>query len=220
MSSTNRGNSHSGTDFYVTPPEAVHALLDELGIIGYHILEPCAGNGSIVRVLREKFGKTKIIDAVEIRTEESDNLMKAGADAVLISDFKELDLSHPAPSFIITNPPFSSAQEIIEHCFEIAGRDTEIAMLLRLGFLASGERSKFWDDHPLARLYPLKKRPSFGKLVRCRVTCGWKAFYPLGHEYQKQCPECGAKVEITSNDSADYGWFLWSPHRSPLIKPI
>ena len=62
---------------------------------------------------------------------------------------------------IISNPPFSIAQEIIEHCFEIANTDTEIIMLLRLAFLETKKRYDFWQKHPMNKLYILSKRPSF-----------------------------------------------------------
>jgi len=62
---------------------------------------------------------------------------------------------------IITNPPYSIAQEFIEKCFKIADQNTEIIMLLRLAFLESKKRYEFWQKHPVSELYVLSKRPSF-----------------------------------------------------------
>jgi hypothetical protein len=62
---------------------------------------------------------------------------------------------------IITNPPYSIAQEFIEKCFEIANQETEIIMLLRLAFLESKKRYEFWQKHPVNELYILSERPSF-----------------------------------------------------------
>ena len=62
---------------------------------------------------------------------------------------------------IISNPPYSVAQEIIERCFKIANEDTEIIMLLRLAFLESKKRYNFWQKHPVNGLYVLSQRPSF-----------------------------------------------------------
>lgn len=55
MSATNRGCERKAYDFYATPPETVRAFLANFDGIssGDRILEPSAGNGQIVKVLRE-----------------------------------------------------------------------------------------------------------------------------------------------------------------------
>lgn len=55
MSATNRGCKRKAYDFYATPPETVRAFLANFDGIssGDRILEPSAGNGQIVKVLRE-----------------------------------------------------------------------------------------------------------------------------------------------------------------------
>lgn len=71
MSATNRGCERKAYDFYATPPETVRAFLANFDGIssGDRILEPSAGNGQIVKVLREG-GYDNRIDAVELRPEE------------------------------------------------------------------------------------------------------------------------------------------------------
>lgn len=71
MSATNRGCERKAYDFYATPPETVQAFLANFDGIssGDRILEPSAGNGQIVKVLREG-GYDNRIDAVELRPEE------------------------------------------------------------------------------------------------------------------------------------------------------
>ena len=68
MSATNRGCERKAYDFYATPPETVRAFLANFDGIssGDRILEPSAGNGQIVKVLREG-GYDNRIDAVELR---------------------------------------------------------------------------------------------------------------------------------------------------------
>ena len=75
MSATNRGCERKAYDFYATPPETVRAFLANFDGIssGDRILEPSAGNGQIVRVLREG-GYDNRIDAVELRPEERGTL--------------------------------------------------------------------------------------------------------------------------------------------------
>jgi len=68
MSATNRGTKRNEADFYATPLETVYALLDNyVGIYPEDtILEPSAGNGNIIRALRNK-GFNNWIDAIELR---------------------------------------------------------------------------------------------------------------------------------------------------------
>ena len=91
MSATNRGGARKAYDFYTTPPEAVRALLDNFDGIssGDRILEPSAGNGQIIRVLRE-YGYDNRIDAVELRPEEHATL-ETLADVVTIGSSFDYD---------------------------------------------------------------------------------------------------------------------------------
>lgn len=59
---------------------------------------------------------------------------------------------------IITNPPFSKAQQFVEHAIPRA--DTVI-MLQRLNWMGSQKRHTFWKEHTPDALYILSKRPSF-----------------------------------------------------------
>jgi hypothetical protein len=161
MSSTNRGAARNEADFYVTPEWAVNTLLDNFEIEDEEILEPCAGDGAIIRALVKRYGNKKYYTAIEIR-DEHNNLLKAGVDRV----YNQLDFLkiggpvNPKEATIITNPPYSIAQEIIEHCFELYPED-DIVMLLRLNFLGSQRRREFWEKHPVKQIYVLSKRPSF-----------------------------------------------------------
>jgi hypothetical protein len=74
---------------------------------------------------------------------------------------------------IIGNPPFSLAQEFLEKCFEIAKDDTYVVMLLRLAFLESRKRHKFWQENPLHKLYVLSERPSFINGKTDATAYGW-----------------------------------------------
>jgi len=165
-------------DFYITPSWAVNILLDNYQIHTGHVLEPCAGNGAVCKALREHDSWDGSITAVEIREEEQDALSKV-CDDVIISDFLQVskgDLKlpeHGCLGAIISNPPFSIAQEIIEHCFEISDEDTEIIMLLRLGWLESKKRRPFWVNHPNVSLITLMERPKFIGKSTDFAAYGW-----------------------------------------------
>ena len=157
MSATNRGSKRNDSDFYATPKTCIQNFLNHYGIINGNILEPSAGNGNIVSVLKQQ-GNT-YITALEIREEELESL-KQIADKVMIGDFLKFN-STEKYNYIIGNPPYSLAQEFIEKCFEIADENTIIIMLLRTAFLESQKRYNFWQKHPVSKLYVLSQRPSF-----------------------------------------------------------
>lgn len=160
ISATNRGSKRIDSDFYATPLSTIANFLHSYNIKNGNLLEPCAGNGNIIKALRQFYGYSNHITACEIREEEIQNLKHNGANEVYIGDFLNYQ---PTTKFktIISNPPYSIAQEIIEKCFEIADEDTEIIMLLRTAFLESKKRYNFWQKHPLNGLYVLSQRPSF-----------------------------------------------------------
>lgn len=139
MSATNRGCERKAYDFYATPPETVRAFLANFDGIssGDRILEPSAGNGQIVKVLRE-----------------------GGYDNVTIGSFfdYEPDCGYDV---IIGNPPYSLALDFINKSLELLHPGGLLIFLLRTNFLESEKRFKWWQEHPLSGLYTLHKRPSF-----------------------------------------------------------
>lgn len=218
MSATNRGAVRCEADRYITPDEAILSFYDQFKIYQYNtVLEPCAGNGALIKKMR--FEPIRLhVTAVEIRPEEGPELRKL-ANSFYIADFLNWDDGTKKYDLIITNPPFSIAQKVIEHCFEISDENTDVAMLLRLNFFGSQERKAFWNKYPVRQLYPLSKRPSYG--THCKCMFGHKHFYGLDQRRPDRCPDCNEKWKtITTTDATDYGWFVWSSWRPPLIKVI
>ena len=130
------------SDFYATPKDCVQNFIDHYGSINGRVLEPSAGNGNIVEVVKRNGKNT--VTSVELRSEEADNL-RAVSDKVIISDFLKFETDDKF-DFIIGNPPYSLAQEFLEKCFEIADKNTRIIMLLRTNFLESKRRCEFWQN--------------------------------------------------------------------------
>ncbi len=159
MAATNRNKytQRKNADCYITPTYVIKNFLNNYPLKDGNILEPSAGNGNIVKILRERYDS--YITSVELRSEEYVNL-KQYSDEVIITDFLKWK---PRKKYktIIGNPPYSLALEFIEHCFKITDKDTEIIMLLRTAFLESKKRYEFWQKHPLNGLYVLSQRPSF-----------------------------------------------------------
>lgn len=222
MSATNRGGKRVKADNYPTPPEAIEAFLDNVSLFNpfteNKFLEPCAGNGAIVRKLRQHYPESQIC-AIEIRPEEEESLYKSGADTVIIDDWLTQCQGNVPASAIISNPPFGLALDILEQCFRIRHYATDVIMLLRLGYMESDKRSDFWASHPLTQLYPLTHRPSFGATIRCE--CGWRDFMVHPVPDVVNCPRCGKPAKKTSStDAAGYAWFVWSNWRPKNFEQI
>ncbi len=159
ISATNRGGRRIKSDFYITPPEVVSNFLGSHQLQQGNMLEPCAGNGSFIKAIRQA-GYDNHITSIEIFEQQYNNLLQYDNNEVLITDFLEWEPNKKYKT-IITNPPYSLAMEFLNKSFEIAEEGTEIIMLLRLAFLEGKKRYNFWQKHPVNKLYALSSRPSF-----------------------------------------------------------
>jgi len=97
-------------DFYPTPYEAVLPLVDHLPQKPYSFIEPCAGDGRLVKHLNAHGG---------ICTWASD--IEPQADFVLKADALEVNYDQVA-QYIITNPPWNRKilHPMIEHFSSLA----------------------------------------------------------------------------------------------------
>lgn len=123
-------------DVYETPAWAVEALLKVVPIdSNLKYMEPCRGSGRIYNHLPLGSAWGEIRQGVDY----------------LQTEYNHVDV-------IITNPPYSLAQEFVTKAL---GEADAVVMLLRLGFLESTRRWEFWQENPLTSLLTLSKRPSF-----------------------------------------------------------
>lgn len=164
MSATNRGSKRIEADFYKTPHTVIEKFLSHYKLNDGVILEPSAGNGHFIEVIRDNGYKNTIV-ANELRSEEMDNLQNSGANIItnydyLSDEFEIPNIHNEEVKTVITNPPFSKAQEFLETTFK-RYPNAEVIMLLRLAFLESKKRFSFWQRHPVNKLYVLSERPSF-----------------------------------------------------------
>ena len=155
MSATGRGAVRREGDYYATPAWCVEAILPYLasrGLLdeGRSALEPAAGDGAIVRVLRER---TKVrVSMIEI---DPDRATQSGAEC---RDFLQYEI--PGFDLIITNPPYRLAFEFAKHGLDLLGRGGALVLLTRLNWLASVKRSGWLREHTPS-VFVLPKRPSF-----------------------------------------------------------
>jgi hypothetical protein len=232
MSSKNRGAESVESDWYATPLDATRLVMRELfgdchvyRQLGknFRVLEPTAGKGNIVEVIREFLPECHLT-AIELDRGRYNLLAARGlCDVVACADFAQVAAPPGGYDLCIQNPPFTIAKSIIERATE---QSQQTIALMRLGFLASIDRRPFWRRHP-ADILPLTKRPSFAASLNCIGTdkkkkkvkangCGWALIQELTAERAKVCPLCGGRVNVTTSDSADYIWAHFHGEARPI----
>ena len=128
-------------DFYVTPREAILPLLEKENF-GKTIWEPCCGNGAI----------SEVLEAAGYDVYSSDVIDRGYGD---VADFLVPATQHIVDS-VVTNPPFSRAEEFIRKALECTS--FKVAMLLRLKFLESMQRRPLFQETPLKHVYVFSDR--------------------------------------------------------------
>lgn len=103
-------------DFYATPPEPVHALMQAEDFKGT-IWEPCAGQLDMVKVLQEYNDKVYYSDVLDY-----------GGDYPLVN-FLSVAPYQFRPDNIITNPPYQQLHSFISQALKLAKR--KVALLVR-----------------------------------------------------------------------------------------
>jgi len=123
-------------DFYATNPKDVEELVQllKLNTKSYTILEPCAGNGHIAKVLT-KYGHTVITNDIIERDFKLDHVVD------FLNDTIPLEVK---PDIVITNPPFKYAKEFIEKSLEYADI---VIVIARLDLLESKKRKALNQNH-------------------------------------------------------------------------
>jgi hypothetical protein len=157
-------------EFFETPIGLTRALVQRLHLYGT-ILEPCVGDGAIARELQK-------LD-LHVVTNDIDPERPADftLDATQLSNWDMF----PRCDFVVTNPPFSKALEILQCAF--AHAEVGVAMMLRLSFLEPCEpRARWLHKHPPNRVIVLP-RVSFDGKGNDQVTCCWLVWFrrPADH---------------------------------------
>lgn len=146
MSATGRGAIRREADFYPTPADATRSLAANCDpVIARNMTwgEPCVGDGAIISAFAPALGVRSSWEWCEIR--EGRDYLKTGM---------------PGVQGIVTNPPFSLAQEFIDRTLN--DRPLFAAYLLRLNFLGSRKRMPWWSAGRIpTHLLVLSQRPSF-----------------------------------------------------------
>lgn len=164
MSATNRGSEREDEDTYLTHPWCVARFFEVYSIPeGASVCDPCAAGGELLAAIKALRPDLKLY-AFEIKPHEAPKL-EALKLAGVIEDYRILDFSaigaeidEPVFDYVITNPPYSLAKEMIEASLKVAR--VSASHLLRINFLGAQKRRDFNAlTRPALKILP--NRPGF-----------------------------------------------------------
>ena len=166
-------NDRAENDYYATDPKAIDALFSVEDFSKY-IWEPACGGLHLSKRM-EEMGKVVINSDIVDRVDDS---------SVSIVNFLEYNPESGIHGTvdIITNPPYSHAQEFVEKALELVQDGRKVAMLLRINFLEGQRRKALFKKLPPKCVYVFSKR----------ITCAKNANF-----------------EKYSNGAQAYAWFVW-----------
>lgn len=149
---TLNASSHSDgeretNDYYATPPAAVDKLLEK-ETLSKLILEPACGQWHISMTLENHWKEVVSYDLID---------RWYGWQINFLSN----DFMSEWSWDIVTNPPFSMAQEFVEKSLSIIWEGKKVCMLLRIQFLEWVKRNKFFQENPPRKVYV------FSRNIRC-----------------------------------------------------
>jgi hypothetical protein len=149
--------ARNANDYYPTPAWMTLSLLAHHRIDGT-VLEPCAGDGAVARVLEQSRHVTRVLtNDVDSRHQATFHHDAAGLGLEL---WLEPDVMYV--DWVVTNPPFNIAFQIIERAVLLPR--ASVAMLLRKTFLEpTQERGAWLAAHPPTRIIGLPRHSFRGK---------------------------------------------------------
>jgi hypothetical protein len=181
-------------DAYMTPPWAVQAILPHL----WHpttVLEPSCGDGAILRACRDAW-PLATIHGTDIRPEAVASVEAAGFRATALDFLDAIPARFEEPALVITNPPYSYALDFCRYALEVVDqRCGQVAMLLRLAFIASQKRAPFHRRFP-SDVYVLPRRPSFTGGPTDSADYAWFVWSVLGGKCEPAAVGRPPRVQI------------------------
>jgi hypothetical protein len=158
MSSTKRGHERLEQDYYRTPIHEIEKFLkafnEKFPLKDIRVIDPCAGGDpdNYVMPYPEALKKyTNKVYTIDIRDD---------SPAMEQADYLKIYVGCD-PDLIISNPPFSQAQEFIDKALDEVRPGGYVVMLLRLNFLGSQKRRNWWKCEMPKYVFVHPNRMSF-----------------------------------------------------------
>lgn len=168
-------------DLYPTPVDGTESVIPALKVLaeyagGMRVWEPACGDGRLARVL-EHHGFQ--VDATDLRPYSGYGNVRCTRDTISGGfDFLNDDPVRkwgwePKPDLIVTNPPFSLAEQFIKKALTYT---PNVAMLLKQSYWNAASRLPFFHEHRPAFVLPLTFRLAFLEEERGKspiMDCCW-----------------------------------------------
>ena len=153
-------------DYYPTASKLTLELINRIPLDRKTILEPCAGQNHIVDVLNT-IPYAKVVGADIDPEMPTAKLLGKTYDARYSEVYEKFN-----PDWVVTNPPFNQAFEILRMAYEHS--KVGVALLLRLSFLEpTFERGEWLANHPPNTLIVLPRYSFTEDGNTDSVTCAW-----------------------------------------------
>lgn len=165
------GYQHDRLGWYIEPSWCTDLLADQVQL--ERVWDPACGVGTIPLTLIKR-GIDAVGSDIAVRPDHQAAVRVNGRWNFWPDPIDFLTCADPEPkqwTDVVTNPPFSLAEQFIRRAIELRAR--KIAVLVRLDFLGAQKRHKFFTDLPPSYVLILSRRPSMppGELLtRGEVT--------------------------------------------------
>jgi hypothetical protein len=157
-------------DQYETAPWQVDALVDHLPELSGEVWCPTVGDGALSRQLLRRLPHLAVTltNDIELGVQATHHL-----DATLAKSWMLWRQSRGrAPNWIVENPPFNVAIDILKHAFPIA--IVGVAFLTRISFVeATRDRGPWLATHPRQLQVALERYSFTGDGKSDLATCEW-----------------------------------------------
>ncbi len=137
-------NERETNDYYATEPKAARLLM-AVEKFSPMIWECACGEGHLAKEFVNAGYQVYATDLVDRGYGIQQDFLAAVAPPVAGCD-------------IITNPPYSKAQEFVEHALEISANGCKVAMFLKIQFLEGKARKKLFEKYPPKTVYVSSSR--------------------------------------------------------------
>ena len=167
-----RAEAKDSLDDFPTPPWATRALVEhvlpsKVELKRQNCLEPACGAGHMSKVLAEYFGEVRSSDIHDYRYGR-------------VQDFLKQPLEVDSVDWVITNPPFRSAEEFALRALTVARHG--VAILARTVFIESvGRYERLFRDHPPSKFA----------------------------QFTERVPMVKGRLDRRASTATGYGWLVW-----------
>lgn len=162
-------NEREVNDYYATEPKAAQLLM-EVEQFAPMIWECACGEGHLAKEFERAGYHVYTTDLIDRGFGHQQDFLKCQAP--------------PVPGFdIITNPPYSKAQEFVKHALDISADGCKVAMFLKIQFLEGKARRALFEEYPPKTIY----------VSSSRLRCAMNGDFENGIKSSAVC----------------YAWYVW-----------